>query len=123
MRERGTSRMDWLRLVSAVAWLVIFVIWPQLTFAVTLLIIGGCLIAYNARVFWLTVVRQDYALRGTDLWGRHCRSGCRDLAGNGELAMGLDTSSDRLGGVSDFLSQLVRNPCQVVITSPIVNTY
>lgn len=36
MTERGTSHMDWLRLVSTVAWLVIFVIWPQFTFALTL---------------------------------------------------------------------------------------
>ena len=61
MINRGISRMEWLRLVSAVAWFVIFVVWPQLTFAVTLLIIGGCFIAYNAMVFWLTVIRQDYA--------------------------------------------------------------
>ena len=69
MTDRGTSRMDWLRLLSAVAWLAIFVIRPQFTFAVTLLIIGGCLIAYNARVFWLTVVRQDYAPSVAPIFG------------------------------------------------------
>ena len=69
MTERGTSHMDWLRLVSTVAWLVIFVIWPQFTFALTLLIIGGFLIAYNARVFWLTVVREDYAPSVVPIFG------------------------------------------------------
>ncbi len=34
-----------------------------------MLIIGGCLIAYNARVFWLTVVRQDYALSVAPIFG------------------------------------------------------
>lgn len=33
--------------------------WPQLIFAVALLVIGGVFIAYNAMVFWLTVVRKD----------------------------------------------------------------
>ena len=37
--------------------------------------------------------------------------------------MGLDTTSDRLGRVSDFLSQLVRKACLVLITPPIVKTY
>ncbi len=69
MTDRENSRMDWLRLLSAVAWFVIFVIWPQLTFAVTLLIIGGCFIAYNARVFWLIVVRQDYAPSVAPIFG------------------------------------------------------
>ena len=53
--------MDWLRLLATVAWLVIFVIWPQITFGVTLLIIGGVFIAFNAMVFWLTVVRKEHA--------------------------------------------------------------
>jgi len=53
--------MDWLRLLAAVAWLGIFVNWPQLTFAVTLIIIGGLFIAFNAYVFWLTVVLRREA--------------------------------------------------------------
>lgn len=35
--------------------------WPQLIFAVALLIIGGGFIAYNAMIFWLTVVRKEHA--------------------------------------------------------------
>ncbi len=61
MTDRGTLRMDWLRLLCTVAWLVVLVIWPRPTFAATLLVIGGGLIAFNAIVFWLTVVRQDHA--------------------------------------------------------------
>ena len=61
MTDRGILRTDRVRLLSTVAWLVIFVIWPQVTFAVTLLIIGGALIAFNAMVFWLTVVLKDHA--------------------------------------------------------------
>ncbi len=53
--------MEWLRLAAFVAWLVIFVIWPQLTFAVTLLVIGGVFIAFNAMVFWLTMVSKEHA--------------------------------------------------------------
>ena len=47
----------WLRLISGIAWLAIFASWPRLTFAVTLLIIGAVIIAFNAMVFWLAVVR------------------------------------------------------------------
>jgi hypothetical protein len=50
-------RSHLLRLVSGIAWLAIFVSWPRLTFAVTLLIIGAVMIAFNAMVFWLAVVR------------------------------------------------------------------
>ena len=35
--------------------------WPQLIFAVVLLAIGGTFIAYNAVIFWLTVVRKEGA--------------------------------------------------------------
>jgi hypothetical protein len=62
MAEKDSfGALDWLRLVAAVVWLGIFVIWPQSTFAVTLLIIGGAFIAFNAMVFWLTVVRRGKA--------------------------------------------------------------
>jgi hypothetical protein len=53
--------MEWLRLMAAVAWLLIFVIRPQLTLAVSLLVGGGAVIAMNAMVFWLTLVRRDHA--------------------------------------------------------------
>jgi len=35
--------------------------WVQLVFAVALLLVGGVLIAYNAMIFWLTVVRKEEA--------------------------------------------------------------
>ncbi|HXV32016.1 MAG TPA: hypothetical protein VD840_16940, partial [Sinorhizobium sp.] len=35
--------------------------WPQLIFAVALLVIGSAFIAYNAMIFWLTVVRKEEA--------------------------------------------------------------
>ncbi len=57
MADERFSRSDWVRLISGIAWLAIFVSWPRLTFAVTLLIIGGGMIAFNAMVFWLAVVR------------------------------------------------------------------
>ncbi len=35
--------------------------WPQLIFALALLGIGGVFIAFNATIFWLTVVRKEHA--------------------------------------------------------------
>ncbi len=35
--------------------------WPQLLFALALLIIGGVYIASNAVIFWLSVVRKEHA--------------------------------------------------------------
>ena len=35
--------------------------WPQLIFALALLVIGGVFIAFNAMIFWLTVVRKKHA--------------------------------------------------------------
>lgn len=67
--KESFGALDWLRLLSTVAWLVIFVNWPQFTFAVTLLIIGGALIAYNAMVFWLTVVCKEEASSIAPIFG------------------------------------------------------
>jgi hypothetical protein len=61
MADNGFSRSDWLRLISTITWLVIFMLWPRFTFAVTLLAVGDTMIAYNAMIFWLTVVRKDHA--------------------------------------------------------------
>ncbi len=62
MADRDTfGILDWLRLLATVAWLVIFVIWPRITLGVTLIIIGCVAIAYNAMVFWGTVVCKDHA--------------------------------------------------------------
>jgi len=70
MADKGSfGAPDWLRLLSVVAWLVIFVRWPQITFAVTLLILGGALIAFNAMVFWLTVVRKREASSIAPIFG------------------------------------------------------
>lgn len=52
---------DWLRLLATVAWLVIFVFWPRITFGVTFMIIGSVAIAYNAMIFWDSVVCKGHA--------------------------------------------------------------
>ena len=52
---------DWLRLLAVVAWLVIFVFWPGITLGVTFIIIGSVAIAYNAMIFWQTVVCKGHA--------------------------------------------------------------
>jgi hypothetical protein len=69
MADNGFSRWDWLRLISTVAWLIIFVIWPQPTFAITLLIIGSALIVFNLWVFWLTVVCHEPASSVAPIFG------------------------------------------------------
>jgi len=43
--------------------------WPQLIFAVALLLVGGAFIAYNAMVFWLTVVRKEHAPSVAPIFG------------------------------------------------------
>lgn len=43
--------------------------WPQLILAVILLIIGGGFIAYNAMIFWLTVVRKEDASSVLPIFG------------------------------------------------------
>jgi len=43
--------------------------WPQLIFAVALLIIGGAFIAYNAMVFWLSVARKEEAPSVAPIFG------------------------------------------------------
>ena len=35
--------------------------WPQLIFSVALMLVGGVFIAYNAMIFWLTVVLKGDA--------------------------------------------------------------
>ena len=59
--EHSFDTSDWLRLLAAVGWLIVFVIWPQVTFAVTLIMIGSAFIAYNGLIFWHTVVRKEAA--------------------------------------------------------------
>ena len=60
---------DWLRLLSTVAWLIVFVIWPRITLAVTLLIVGGVFIAFNAMIFWATVIRKGQASSVAPIFG------------------------------------------------------
>ena len=63
------TALDWLRLLSTVVWLVVLVIWPQVTFAITLLVIGSAFIAFNAVIFWLTVVRKEHASSVAPIFG------------------------------------------------------
>lgn len=63
------SALNWLRPLLTVAWLVVFVNWPHITVAVTLLIIGGVFIAYNAIIFWLTVIRKEHASSVAPIFG------------------------------------------------------
>ncbi len=44
MTESGFTRNDWLRLLIVVGWLIVFVYWPRLVFAITLLGIGAALL-------------------------------------------------------------------------------
>ena len=69
MADEGFSRSDWLRLISGIAWLAILVSWPRPTLAATLLIIGGAMIAFNAMIFWLAVVRGQEASSVAPIFG------------------------------------------------------
>ena len=53
--------MEWLRPSAVFAWLAVFVIWPQSTAAITLLVAGCPFIAFNAMIFWATVIRKEHA--------------------------------------------------------------
>ena len=53
----------------AVAWFAIFVLWSQIVFASTLLIIGSAFIAFNAVIFWRTVVRKEHAPSVAPIFG------------------------------------------------------
>jgi hypothetical protein len=61
MADEGFSRSDWLRLILTITWLIVFILWPRLTFSFTLLAVGGTVIAYNAMIFWFTVVHRNHA--------------------------------------------------------------
>jgi len=63
------NALDWLRLLATITWLIVFVIWPQITFAITLLIIGSAFIAYNGLIFWLTIVRKEEASSIAPIFG------------------------------------------------------
>ena len=47
---------NWLRLIATVVWIVIIVFWPRITFGVTFITMGSAAIAYNAMIFWNTVI-------------------------------------------------------------------
>jgi hypothetical protein len=69
--------------------------WPQLIFAIALLVIGGAFIAYNALVFWLTAVRKEDATSVAPIVG-----GVIAAAGVAALQVagsGLNTTAPRLG--------------------------
>ena len=59
--SNGFTVKDWLRLIVTVVWLIIFVIWPGITLGITFIIIGAVAIAYNAMIFWSTVVNKGDA--------------------------------------------------------------
>jgi hypothetical protein len=61
--------MEWLRPIAVIAWLGIFVVWPQPTAAITLLVAGGAFIAFNAMIFWETVVRKEHAPSVAPIFG------------------------------------------------------
>ncbi len=63
------TRKDWLRLLGSVAWLIIFVFWPGITLGVTFIIIGSVAIAYNAMIFWETVVCKGHAPSVVPIFG------------------------------------------------------
>lgn len=70
MREDNAFGIkDWVRLIAAVAWFVVFLKWPRLTGGVTLLAVGGAMIAFNAVIFWRTVVRKDSAPSVAPIFG------------------------------------------------------
>ena len=63
------GKKDRLRLIAVIAWFLVFVKWPQMVFAVTLMIGGGVMIAFNAMVLWLTVVRKRGAPSVAPIFG------------------------------------------------------
>lgn len=67
--RQSFGRLDWLRLIATIVWLVIFVNWPQTTFAVTLLGIGSLFIAFNAMIFWSTVIHRRHASSVAPIFG------------------------------------------------------
>jgi hypothetical protein len=69
MADDSWTLKDSLRLVAVVAWLVIFVFWPQLTSAITLLVAGGVFMAFNAFVFWQTVILKGDAPAVAPIFG------------------------------------------------------
>jgi hypothetical protein len=69
MTDSSFSRNDWLRLVVGVAWLGIFILWPRLVVAITLLGIGAVFIAYNAWIFWIEIVCKDQGSSVVPIFG------------------------------------------------------
>ena len=69
MADDSFTRRDWLRLAAVVAWLLVFVIWPQLVFSATVLIFGCVLIGFNLWIFWLTVIRKEPASSIAPIFG------------------------------------------------------
>ena len=60
---------DWMRLIAAVAWFVVFLKWPRLTGGVTLLAVGGAMTVFNAMIFWQTVVCKGHAPAVAPMFG------------------------------------------------------
>ena len=69
MPGNGFTPRDWLRLLLVVAWLIVFVFFPRLVSAITLLAIGVVFIAYNALILWSEVVRKAQASSVVPIFG------------------------------------------------------
>ena len=69
MADDSWTPKDSLRLVAVIAWLIVLVIWPRLTAAITLLSVGGAFIAFNAWIFWETVVLKGNAPAVAPIFG------------------------------------------------------
>ena len=60
---------DWIQLIATLAWFVVFLKWPRLTGGVSLLAVGGAILAFNAMIFWQTVIRKDSAPSVAPIFG------------------------------------------------------
>ena len=69
MADDSWTLKDSLRLVAVVAWLIVLVIWPRLTAAITLLLIGGAFITFNAWIFWRAVILKGDAPAVAPIFG------------------------------------------------------
>lgn len=67
-RDSFTAR-DWLRLLAFIAWLGIFIFWPRLTLGISFILIGAVAIAYNAMIFWTSVIHRGGAPSAVPLVG------------------------------------------------------
>ena len=60
---------DWIRLIAGVAWLIALAAWPRVTGGVSLMIAGGAMMAFNAMIFWASVVQKGHAPAVAPIFG------------------------------------------------------